>query len=176
MLLNNGGTKSLFSMCHVWLGSRVGSLIRVMIPGAVLADGRTTTQVCDPRFLVAAVWEADFRQLGSVLGENDQTAVWLSSLTGAAGYESSVVLLWAVDHAEVIAVGPCCGAFIKDGCFLGEAPAFFLLLQLSYFLRQQIIINEGKKHSFLLTEFCLTTLWEASCCSNCCVSSLMVLR
>lgn len=152
MLLNGGVTKSPFCMCYMRLGSWVGSLIRVMIPGAVLANRRATTQVCDPRFLIAAVWEAAFRQLVSVLGEDDQTAVWPSSLTGAAGYEASIVFLWGVDHAEVIAMDPCCGAFIKNGCFLGKARASFLLLQKSYFLRQQINLNEEEKHLFLLSE------------------------
>lgn len=139
MLLNGGVFRDPFSVCYMWLRSRVSSLIRVLIPGAVLTDGRATTQVCDPRFLVTAIWEAGFRWLVSILGEDHQTAVQPS-----AGYEAPIVVLWGVDHAEVIAVGPCCGALIKDGCFLGDAPASFLLLQLSYFLRQQIVIMRGK--------------------------------
>lgn len=144
MLLNGGVFRGPSSVCYMWLRSRVSSLIRVLIPGAVLTDGRATTQVCDPRFLVAAIWEAGFRWLVSILGEDHQTAVQPSSLTGAAGNEAPIVVLWGVDHAEVIAVGPCCGALIKDGCSLGDAPASLLLLQLSYFLRQQIVIMRGK--------------------------------
>lgn len=113
----------------------------------------------------------------SILGEDDQTAVWPFSLTGAAGYEAPIVVLWGVDHAEVIAGVPCCGALIKDGCFLGGAPASFLLFQLSYFLKATDYYNEGERNiDFSFLKVCLTTLWEASCCSSCCVSSLMVLR
>lgn len=82
----------------------------------------------------------------SILGEDDQTAVWPFSLTGAAGYEAPIVVLWGVDHAEVIARVPCCGALIKDGCFLGGAPASFLLFQLSYFLKATDYYNEGEKY------------------------------
>lgn len=133
-----------FSMCYIWLRSWVGSLVRVLIPAAVLADGRATTQVCDPWFLVTAVWEAGFRQLVSILWEDYQTTVWPSSLTGTAGDEAPIIVLWGVGHAEVIAVGPCCGALIKDGPFLGDAPASFLLLQLSYSLRRQICTIRAK--------------------------------
>lgn len=176
MLLNGGVFRGPFSACYIWLRSRVGSLIRVLIPGAVLTDGRATAQVCDSWFLITAVWEAGFRWLMSILGEDDQTAVWPFSLTGAAGYEAPIVVLWGVDHAEVIARVPCCGALIKDGCFPGGAPASFLLFQLSYFLKATDYYNEGENMDFSSLKFCLTTLWEASCCSSCCVSSLMVLR
>lgn len=52
-------------------------------------------------------------------------------------------------------MGPCCGALIKDGCFLVDAPASFLLLQLSYFLRKQIIIMRGENIYFYLLNFAL---------------------
>lgn len=86
-----------------------------------------------------------------ILWEDDQTAVRPSNLPGTAGYEAPIVVLWGVDHAEVIAVGPCCGALIKDGCFPGNAAASFLLLQLSYFLRQQIGTIRGNRLFLLLS-------------------------
>lgn len=119
--------------CYIYLGSRVGGLVRVWILGAVLAERRTAAQVCNPRLLVAAVRVIGVGCFVQVLGEEDQAALWCFWLTGAAGDEAPGVVLRGVGQTQVITESPRCGAFIKSGCFLGDTPAL-LLFQYSNFL------------------------------------------
>lgn len=123
-------TAVISTKCYNCSGSRVGSLIRVWIPAAVLlAEGGTTTEVGDARLLVAAVGEVGVRCLLQVLGHEDRAALRCSWLRGAAGDEAPGVILWGVDQREVAtrAVIPRCGALISGGCSLGIAPPLLLL-------------------------------------------------
>lgn len=126
-LLHGPSTK-----CYILSGSWVGSLIGVWIPGAVLAEGWATAQICNPRLLVAAVGEVGLRCLVQVL--EYQAAVWHFGLTWAAGDEASSIVLRSVGQTEVGTKSPRCGALIKSGCCLGLALPPLLLLQLCNFL------------------------------------------
>lgn len=122
-----GGTVAVWWLLHLPPNATFasGGLVGVRVPGAVLAEGRETAHVGDPRLLVAAVGDV------AVVGQKEQAALWRFVLTGAAGDEAPGVVLRGVGQLHVTTESPRRGALIKGHGSPGDTP---LLLQLSNFL------------------------------------------